>query len=166
MKKMVMACMCDLCGKQVEEKSSRYAVRLGIGNWNDDVVQQTNEKDLCRECYDVIRDLLKYESAKKPKLNEVAYGYEPDSIDNGITSRRSKYDMKKLEQMFCDGYPNRRIEKELGMQKGSASYYIRKLESKGLTRGQNKMPEINESPVRMKTVMDSSTGLIMSVNRE
>lgn len=165
MKKMVMACMCDLCGKQVEEKSSRYAVRLGIGNWNDDVVQHTNEKDLCKDCYDVIRDLLKYDQAVRPKLPNRASVYEPDDTDNNITSRRSKYDMKKLEQMFCDGYSNRRIEKELGMQKSSASYYVRKLEAKGLTRGQNKLPEIKESPVQLRTVVDGSTGLITSVSR-
>lgn len=163
MKKMVMACMCDLCGKQMDEKASRYAVRLGVGNWNDDVVQHTQEKDLCRECYDIVRDLLKYDQGEKPKVNVTTKVIKSDETVNSVTSRRSKYDMKKLEKMYCDGYSNRRIEDELGMPKTCATYYVKKLEQKGLTRGQNKLPEYKEAPVRMRTVVDEN-GFVVNVN--
>jgi hypothetical protein len=162
MKKMVMACMCDVCGKQMDEKASRYAIRLGVGNWNNDEVQQTNEKDLCRECYDTVRDLLKYDQAEKPSVDKRAKVTKSDDNVNKITKRRSKYDMKKLEQMFCDGYSNQRIEKELGIPDRGAGYYVSLLKQKGLTRGQNRLPEYRETPVQMRTVVDGS-GFVVNV---
>lgn len=156
MKKMVMACMCDLCGKQMDEKASRYAIRLGVGNWQNDVVQQTNEKDLCRECYETVRDLLKYTDEKK---NEVK-GSEGIITKRG---RQRKYDMEKIEKLFCDGWSNKRIEAELNMSNGASKYYIKDLEARGLTRGQNLLPEYKDAPVRMRTVVDGS-GFVVNVN--
>ena len=156
MKKMVMACMCDVCGKQMDEKASRYAIRLGVGNWQNDVVQQTNEKDLCRECYEVVRDLLKYTDEKKTEVK----GSEGTITKRG---RQRKYDIEKIEKLFCDGWSNKRIEAELNMSNGASKYYIKELEERGFTRGQNLLPEYEEAPVRVRTVVDGQ-GFVVNVD--
>ena len=158
MKKMVMACMCDVCGKQMDEKASRYAIRLGVGNWQNDVVQQTKEKDLCKECYEVVRDLLKYTDTPK---NEVKVVENTDKKRGG--GRRRSYDITKVEELYCNGWVNSRIERELGMSRGAIKPYIKDIEAKGLTRGQNLLPEYKETPVRMRTVVDGS-GFVVNVN--
>lgn len=166
MKKMVMACMCDVCGKEMDSKSSRYVVRMGVGNWNNEEVQMAKEKEMCRECYDTVVDLLNVDSSTKMTKSE-------KKKSNGNTVEyistkglgKSKYPIDDIYEAYCNGLTNVEISKIYDVPKGSIGYIISDIRKKtGAVRGENKLPEYKETPVHIRTVVDGSTGLVMSVN--
>lgn len=155
MKKMITVGVCDVCGREIDATGSRPVVRMGIGNWKNDDVQWANDKELCRECYDAVVDILKAEV--KPKRSDDVM------IESKYGFGSSIYPLDELYEMICDGYDNKYISKKLGIPRGSIGYYIRRCKELGAERGQNKRPEVVEKPVQFRTVVDSSTGLVMSV---
>lgn len=49
---------CDVCGKIVEFKDSRY-VELGNGRYSiDSIVRTSFKKDVCLDCYNKVRKIL------------------------------------------------------------------------------------------------------------
>lgn len=168
MKKMVYVGYCDVCGKEIDCRSTRFAIQMGSGNWSNDTVQWTNTKDLCRDCYDTVTDLLKSDQKKKPvarnKANEGSNAGETDGKpDLGC---RTKYPLDKIYEAYCDGWTNSRIQKEFGIPStGMTSYLIKKCKDTGAIRGQNKIPDLEEqkAPVQLRTVVDGKTGMILDV---
>lgn len=166
MKKMITIGVCDVCGKEIDAAGSRPVVRMGIGNWKNDDVQWANDKELCRECYDAVVDLLKSEvkpekvrSRKAPKSTSD----DGEIVESKCGLGKSKYPLDALYDMFCDGYDNGYISKRLNIPIGSIGYYITKCKELGAERGQNKRPDVVEKPVQFRTVVDSSTGLVINV---
>lgn len=161
MKKMITVGVCDVCGKEIDAAGSRPVVRMGIGNWKNDDVQWANDKELCRECYDTVVDILKAEV--KPRKSSKSTSNDGELIESKYGFGKSKYPLDELYEMFCDGYDNNYISKKLGIPKGSVGYYVARCKEFGAERGQNKRPEVVDKPVQFKTVVDSSTGLVMRV---
>lgn len=152
MKKMVMACMCDLCGKEVNEKETRYVVKFGSGSWTNDIVQFANEKELCRDCYGTIVELMKPKSETKKS--------------DKVVKRRGgnvKHDAAEIERLYRKGYSARRIMNELGITSaGTVNYHIKKFKDAGIICGEDNLPDFKESN-GFKTVVDGS-GFVIDVN--
>ena len=162
MKKMVEVGYCDVCGKEINCKGTRFTIRLGSGNWNNDITQLTHEKDLCRECYETVVDLLKFEPEKKTRVIKKR---ESKTGENrgGSKLGSSKWPVEEMRKMYCDGCSNGEIAEKLGMPMGSVSWYMSKFKSEGLIRGENRMPDRKEeSPVQFRTVVDAN-GFVVSV---
>lgn len=168
MKKMVYVGYCDVCGREIDCKATRFAIQMGSGNWNNDTVQWTNTKDLCRDCYDTVTDLLKSDQRKKPvarsKANEGPKPAQPDGKPN--FGRPTKYPIEKIYEAYCNGWTNSRIQKEFGIpSSGMTSYLVKKIKATGAVRGENQMPDLEEqkAPVQFRTVVDGSNGLVLGV---
>lgn len=157
MKKNIVVCVCDTCGKEVSDKETRYVIKFGHGSWDNDIVQFANEKEVCRDCYSTLFELMKPKSEVEKEKGRI------EKKPRKGNSNAAKYDPAKVEELYRKGYSNRRIQAELGMKSaGNVSYYVKKLEDAGIVRGEDVMPEFKESPIQFRTIVDGN-GMVVGI---
>ena len=148
MKKNVMVCNCDLCGKDTTNEK-RFIVRLGVGSWDDDDnMEVKHEKDLCDACYSTLFDLLESDDDNTVKTE---------------VKRRSKRGNKRRDEELYDtvgelyesGCSYKDIVNKLGLPYSKVQYIIYTLRAeRGIER---KTAEIEVAEPETKIQMDPIT---------
>ncbi len=146
MKKNVMVCNCDLCGKEITNKK-RFIVRLGVGSWDDDDnMEVKHEKDLCDACYSTLFDLLESDDDNTVKTEVKCRSRR------GGNKRRDKELYDKVWELHASGYSYADICTKLDIPYSKVSYIIKALRAEGDI--ERKPSEIEVAEPETKVQMD------------
>lgn len=155
-KQVIVSYVCDACGK---EASERYLVKFGKGSWDIDEEMDVQEtRDLCKECYDQLIDLI--DAGKGKDVRKTQSKPKPTSTEKRSTGIIDD----KFIEMYEDGRSYADMCKELDLTLNQVRGGCNRLRKKGYIRGVTKKmgkPEIKN--YGMKTTVDKD-GFVLSIS--